>query len=161
MAATLGMRRRGRRVRGTPRQAENAAHGGGPNASRRGIRASDGTPRHDSVMPRGFAAPGPAERKASEAPRIWGVPRRSERANAAPAAARGERERAPPGGVAAGCPAGVTCRTWGEGTPGRRDTVRLRWGVTCVTGRVRKPREATGKLILARGGATRMQSPMY
>ena len=38
-----------------------------------------------------------------------------------------------------GARGGVTCRTWGEGTPGRRDTVRLRWGATCVTGRDREP----------------------
>lgn len=55
-----------------------------------GAEPRTGTPRHGFAMPRGFAAPGPAERNASEAPRLGGMPRRLGRESAAPAAAGGE-----------------------------------------------------------------------
>ena len=124
-----GKRHRGGRLAGdaAPRMpSERGPTAGRERSARRriqwvtpaGAEASDGTPRHDSVMPRGFAEPGPAERKASEAPGSGGVPRRSARGIEAQAAARGERARAPRAGVAAGCPAGCDVSDWGEAHPG-------------------------------------------
>ena len=85
-----------------------------------------------------------------------------EREIEAQAGARGRRARAPRGGVAAGYPGGSDVSDLGGGTPrgagtpyGCGDGAR---GDGDVTG---NPREATGKLNLAKGGATRVQSPKY
>ena len=89
-----------------------------------GAKLLTGTPWLDAIMPRGFATPGAAAPKASEAPPIWGVLHRSAREIEAPAGARGERTRAPRGGAAEERRSVRGVSDLRRVTPGSRDMVR-------------------------------------
>ena len=89
-----------------------------------GAELLTGTPRNDAVIPRGFAMPGPAARKANKAPSIWGVLHRSEREIEAPAGARDERTRAPRRGAAEERMSVRGMSDLRRVTPGSRDMVR-------------------------------------
>ena len=118
-AASLGMRRRGCRVRGGQRQAENAAHGGGSSGSPRGERSLG---RYGRGMTPSCRADSqrPAGQNGTQARHPGSGGCRADRGARArtPAAARGEQAQAPAQAVAAGCPAGGDVSDWGEAHPG-------------------------------------------